>query len=108
MATDSTDAGRTTLPVVPLEASRGAADTVTATVPLAFGQRPMHLEIVMPTGPVRPIDLLPVYQGLTNLVVDAAVEAVERHGERVSCAKGCGACCRQPVPVSPSEAHALA
>src|SRR4051794_2358997 len=108
MTTDPTTAARTPLPVVRLDASRGAADTVTATVQLAFGRRPVQLELVVPAGPVRPIDLLPIYQGLTNLVVETAVENVGRHGEAVSCGKGCGACCRQPVPVSHAEAHAIA
>jgi Fe-S-cluster containining protein len=29
-------------------------------------------------------------------------------GETVSCRKGCGACCRQPIPVTPAEAFRLA
>jgi Fe-S-cluster containining protein len=37
------------------------------------------------------------------------VAQVEAEGERVSCAKGCSACCRaQPVPITPPEAFALA
>jgi Fe-S-cluster containining protein len=31
-----------------------------------------------------------------------------RHGRKISCQKGCGACCRQPVPLSPPEAWMIA
>jgi Fe-S-cluster containining protein len=41
-------------------------------------------------------------------LVDAAIEAVRREGKAVSCRAGCGACCRQLVPISQSEAHGLA
>jgi Fe-S-cluster containining protein len=98
---------RTPLPTVRLAAA-GGGPAVTARVQLGFGQQPVDLEITVPAGPTRPIDLLPVYQGLTNLAVDIAVENVERAGEAISCRKGCGACCRQPVPISESEAHMIA
>jgi Fe-S-cluster containining protein len=52
--------------------------------------------------------LLPVFQGLTDLVVGVAEREAARQGQCVSCRKGCGACCRQLVPVSAVEARALA
>jgi Fe-S-cluster containining protein len=67
----------------------------------------VDLEITVPTEPVRLQDLLPVFQGLTDLIVEIATRTVEQDGLAISCAKGCGACCRQPVPVSASEARAL-
>jgi Fe-S-cluster containining protein len=51
---------------------------------------------------------LPIFQGLTDVVVGVAVRAVEHEGKAISCRAGCGACCRQPVPVSASEARVLA
>ena len=102
-------AGRTSLPVIHLAAVNSTGDpAVTAKVQLRFGNRPVELEITLPAGSVPTTDLLPIYQGLTNLVVDIGVEAVEQRGEAVSCRKGCGACCRQPVPVSETEARAIA
>jgi len=49
--------------------------------------------------------MLPVVYGLTNLVVNIAEEAVEQAGKHISCRAGCGAGCRQIVPISESEAH---
>jgi Fe-S-cluster containining protein len=103
------NANLTPLPVLHLPATHGSTEpTVTARVQLGFGNRPVKLEITLPANPVPATDLLPIYQGLTNLVVDIGVEAVERRGESVSCRKGCGACCRQPVPISELEARAIA
>jgi hypothetical protein len=61
-----------------------------------------------PTGPVRMDETLPLLREMDNAVIDRAVARVEAAGEKVSCARGCSACCRaQPVPVTPAEAHAL-
>jgi Fe-S-cluster containining protein len=65
-------------------------------------------KVRVPTGPVRPVDLLPAFQGLADALVDAAIEAVRREGKPVSCRAGCGACCRQLVPISHTEALGLA
>lgn len=52
-------------------------------------------------------ELLPLFRMLTDAVVKISVKSVEQHGKSISCCKGCGACCRQPVPVSLSEARRL-
>ncbi|MGN6369472.1 MAG: YkgJ family cysteine cluster protein [Phycisphaerae bacterium] len=52
--------------------------------------------------------LLPVLQNLTNAIVTLAEQRVLENGAPVTCAKGCDACCRQMVPVSPTEAYGLA
>jgi Fe-S-cluster containining protein len=67
----------------------------------------MRLALTVPSGPARVDDLLPVFRGLADAVVGVGVRKVEHEGARVSCRAGCGACCRQPVPVSESEARAL-
>ena len=41
-------------------------------------------------------------------MVNAVTQDVEQQGHKVSCQKGCGACCRQMVPVSGVEARYLA
>lgn len=51
--------------------------------------------------------LLPALQSLTNKVVDAAVERERKAGRKISCKAGCGACCRQLVPISRTEAREL-
>ncbi len=80
--------------------------TVDATLTVAGEERPMAL--VVPAGVTRWETLLPVLAQVTDAVVAASSEAVAREGKAVSCAKGCGACCRQLVPVSPAEARRLA
>ena len=104
----STLAGSSCHHAPPRRRHPGRLTTVTARVELGFGDRPVVLEVHLPAGPASATDLLPIYRGLTNLVVDIGVEAVEKRGETVSCRKGCGACCRQPVPISESEARAVA
>jgi Fe-S-cluster containining protein len=41
-------------------------------------------------------------------MVDRAVGQAEAAGRTVSCKAGCGACCRQAVPIAPSEARDVA
>jgi Fe-S-cluster containining protein len=62
----------------------------------------------LPEGPVRPTVLLPVLQDLSNAMTDLTVQNAERRGLQLSCREGCGACCRQAVPVTQVEARALA
>jgi Fe-S-cluster containining protein len=105
-----TDSSRLPLPLVRLDATGGdrGPTTATAQIRLTIAGRPVPLEITVPQGPVQPRDLLPIFQGLAGVVVGLAVEEVERQGQSVSCRKGCGACCRQLVPVAESEAVRLA
>jgi Fe-S-cluster containining protein len=51
--------------------------------------------------------LLPALRSLANSVVEAAVQREEAAGRRISCKAGCGACCRQLVPLSITEAREL-
>ena len=56
-----------------------------------------------------PIDAwTPLLQGLASYGAQAADVAAQAEGKRVSCAKGCAACCRQLVVISLVEARALA
>jgi len=75
---------------------------------LKLGDEDFLAKVTVPTAPIRPIDLLPVLQRLDDAVVDAAIDAARRRGKTISCRAGCGACCRQLVPISRTEAHCLA
>jgi Fe-S-cluster containining protein len=74
----------------------------TATLRLTVGALRIAHPITVPTAPVPAAEIVPALQGLVNAVVEAA-EA----GHTVSCRKGCGACCRQLVPVSRTEGERL-
>jgi len=76
----------------------------TTTVTLTSGDWRLRIPVSVPAGPTRWRVVLPLLQSITNQVVDAAVGEAESAGRRVSCQKGCGACCRQAVPVAHVEA----
>ncbi|MDP1753116.1 MAG: YkgJ family cysteine cluster protein [Reyranella sp.] len=63
--------------------------------------------ITVPSGRVPATDVVPALQGLVNAVVAAAEANGTRDGKSISCRKGCGACCRQLVPVSRTEGERL-
>lgn len=67
----------------------------------------VELEVTVPANPVRMTKMLPIFQQLTNAVVRVGVGNAEAGDEQISCAKGCGACCRQLVPIAESEAYQL-
>jgi len=58
--------------------------------------------ITVPAAAVPAAEVVPALQGLVNAVVEAA-----ETGKAISCRKGCGACCRQLVPVSRTEGERL-
>jgi Fe-S-cluster containining protein len=67
----------------------------------------IRVAIAVPVAPVQARRMLPLFQGLTHQVIDVAVAEATRQGETVSCAAGCGACCRYIVPISKTEAREL-
>lgn len=89
-----------------LQAGDPARDAlVVGRVVLVLSGEPVTLELAVPPGAVGFEDMLPILQGLTDFVVERGIEAA---GRAISCRAGCGACCRQLVPISQSEARALA
>lgn len=79
----------------------------TATLRLTVGDLRIVHPITVPTGPVPATEIVPALQGLVNAVVSAAEASAGQAGKEISCRKGCGACCRQLVPVSRTEAERL-
>jgi Fe-S-cluster containining protein len=74
----------------------------TATLRLTMGDLRIVHPITVPNAAVPAAEIVSALQGLVNAVVEAA-EA----GKAISCRKGCGACCRQLVPVSRTEGERL-
>jgi Fe-S-cluster containining protein len=62
----------------------------------------------VPIGPVSVSNLVPFLQSVEEVVVETVTDAVAAGKKTISCRAGCGACCRQLVPVSVAEAHYLA
>jgi Fe-S-cluster containining protein len=62
---------------------------------------------VVPAGQTNLTRILPVLQALDNAFIDGVVTQVNQAGLAISCKAGCGACCRQMVPISIFEAEAL-
>ncbi|MEO8345026.1 MAG: YkgJ family cysteine cluster protein [Betaproteobacteria bacterium] len=83
------------------------AEILVATLDVTLAGRQRRLNLSVPTAPVRAIDLLPLLQSFTDTLVAIAVETAESTGARVSCRKGCGACCRQLVPIAQVEVEAI-
>lgn len=91
----------------PAPDSRRPPGSVSARVELKVGGTPVGVEFEVPTGPVPPEGVLPVFRALTNAIVAESEREAGAQGRAVSCKKGCDACCRQLVPVSEAEARAL-
>lgn len=74
---------------------------------LRIGDATLKANVTVPAGKTNLTQLLPVIQNFDSNIVDHAASEVAKAGRPVSCRKGCGACCRQMVPLSVFEAEAL-
>jgi Fe-S-cluster containining protein len=75
---------------------------------LTLCDRTIEAEVPIPNQPMRVADLLPVLLSFDEAVVGMASDKSESEGHKISCREGCGACCRQVVPISEAEAVYLA
>ena len=83
-------------------------DWVTGQITLSVNGAPLEMQMTVPANPVKPHRMLPVFQQMANSFTDLAVKAVKISGKTVSCKAGCGACCRQTVPLAEIEAYQIA
>jgi len=84
------------------------AKTQNILVKLTVNGTPIEGAVELPAIPSPKRVILPALQGLTDAIVGIAQQEAESTGENVSCRKGCDACCRQMVPLAPTEVFALA
>lgn len=75
---------------------------------LRIGEATLDAQVALPKCVVKTTTLLPIFQGLTDTVVGATVRSLNEEGVEISCKAGCGACCRQIVPISEHEARRIA
>jgi Fe-S-cluster containining protein len=83
-------------------------NTITGQGRLKLGADTLEMSFTVPVAECSPQAVLPDVQRFANEVTALATAKIEAAGLRISCTKGCGACCRQMVPVSPVEARHLA
>lgn len=81
--------------------------TITANVALNLAGTPLRAEITVPTQVVELRQLLPIVRSLSETMIGEAVKADVAKGNSISCRSGCGACCRQLVPISEVEARLI-
>ena len=82
-----------------------AHDTFRLALPTPAGE--LHAEIAVPTRLIPVSDIVPVLHSMGEQALVLEDEKSQRAGQTLSCRKGCAACCRMLVPVSPPEAFAL-
>jgi Fe-S-cluster containining protein len=82
--------------------------TIAGQVVLNIAGETLALDLEVPAASTTLEALLPVFQGLTSEVVRRAAERATATGATISCRAGCGACCRQAVPVAEAEARMIA
>jgi Fe-S-cluster containining protein len=68
----------------------------------------VEMELTLPSAPTSLESLLPVFERVADGLIGLAAERAVGEGRTISCAKGCGACCRQIVPISEMEARRIA
>ena len=83
------------------------APQVYADIDMTLSGRPVRIRLGVPAAAAIAQDLLPALRALTDANVDAAAARSVEQGRLISCRKGCGACCRQLVPITPAEARRL-
>jgi Fe-S-cluster containining protein len=83
-------------------------DFVTGNIKFELYGEPIEMELAVPAKPVKVSRMLPIFQAMTNEFLDIGINATLSKGEKISCTKGCGACCKQPVPIAESEVFQIA
>lgn len=81
---------------------------ITGNVVLLINGQPVEMELTVPATPVKPQRMLPIFQKMSSDIASLSTMSVEAQGGKISCKAGCGACCRQAVPISEVEAYQLA
>ena len=82
-------------------------ETESANIELSGLDWQFRTTVSVPKAPMRFDELLPFVRTVTDAVVDATITSVKEVGRKISCKQGCGACCRQLVPLAEIEARAL-
>jgi Fe-S-cluster containining protein len=77
-------------------------------IEVVAGEHTLEASARVPDARLRLADLLPILQAFDDALVGVAADKVLRAGKTIYCQAGCGACCRQLVPIGEPEAVHLA
>lgn len=84
------------------------ASAVKANFSLPVGGASLNASVQLPAGRTTLTEILPIIQNLENAIIEKVGSEAAAAGHPISCRAGCGACCRQLVPINLFEAEALA
>jgi Fe-S-cluster containining protein len=82
-------------------------ETVSVQFAVGINEGKFTATAVVPAGQTNLTQILPVLQSLDDSFIGGVTAQLSEAGFSVSCKAGCGACCRQMVPISIFEAEAL-
>lgn len=82
-------------------------ETVSIDFTVGIGDGKFSATAVVPAGHTNLTQILPVIQALDDSLIAGVAAQLGQAGRAISCKAGCGACCRQMVPLSIFEAEAL-
>lgn len=82
-------------------------ETVSVEFTVGIGDGKFTATAVVPAGQTNLTQILPVLQSLDDSLIGGVTAQLNQAGLAVSCKAGCGACCRQMVPLSIFEAETL-
>ncbi len=68
-------------------------------------ERTVRFSISYLPRPVSLSELVPMANQLSQVIVDTICRRIEEGDGRITCRKGCDACCSYLVPISPAEAY---
>jgi len=84
-----------------------SSPSVEVSFALRIGEGTVKASLEVPAGKTTLTQLLPILQDFESDMIHRVTEEAAEAGHPISCRAGCGACCRQMVPISIFEAEAL-
>lgn len=76
-------------------------------IEITLADTPVRMQFNVPADRVKLRRMLPLFNQMSNAFVEMGARELGSQGMKISCKAGCGACCRQLVPVSEAEAYEL-
>jgi Fe-S-cluster containining protein len=83
-------------------------ESVTVDFTIGLDEGKFSFSATVPAGQTNLTQILPVLQAMDDSMIAGVASQLSQVGRPISCKAGCGACCRQMVPISIFEAEALA